>query len=454
MSQIRVEQEGSSIIETGVAVAGAGLGGMAAAIFLRQAGIEVTCVEPDPFPHARVGESLDWSAPWLMKAMGISRDKLVKDGQAIYKRKIRLQPINAPDFDGGPMDWLARWPLKFEITTIHADRAEMDQRLYEQACKLGVNFIWDRVKTVKTDGDRVTALETAKHGTVKAKWFIDASGGSRLFARAFNIPHKDYGKRKVCTWTYFNTTTHYDGTTFYGDALADYLSWVWEIPINANTISVGWVISAEEFEQRRHAGETAGQALREELSRYPRFASLLAEQADTPIRTTSYRCYVNERVCGPNWVMAGEAASLPDPLTGNGVTAAFRHAHDATRYMIPSFQRGSFTPLQMRTYENNVRNMGDLFNYGMEVASYQPIWRRALGAINALQVYTAFGYLINALYNKYQPRNPVPAALFSLVFVFFKVWFVVWTVICRFILAMRGIASRLRTRRTQQLAAD
>jgi len=53
-----------------VAIAGAGLGGLAASIFLRRAGLSVVCVEPDPFPRARVGESLDWSSPRLLEALG------------------------------------------------------------------------------------------------------------------------------------------------------------------------------------------------------------------------------------------------------------------------------------------------------------------------------------------------------------------------------------------------
>ncbi len=49
-----------------VVVVGAGLAGLAITILLRKAGLTVLCVEPERFPHARVGESLDWSAPGLL----------------------------------------------------------------------------------------------------------------------------------------------------------------------------------------------------------------------------------------------------------------------------------------------------------------------------------------------------------------------------------------------------
>jgi len=62
-----------------VAVVGAGLAGLAACMYLSRAGLQVICVEPVPSPHARVGESCDWSTPALLKSLGLSRDQLVRD---------------------------------------------------------------------------------------------------------------------------------------------------------------------------------------------------------------------------------------------------------------------------------------------------------------------------------------------------------------------------------------
>lgn len=55
-----------------VVVVGAGLGGLAVAIFLACAGRRVVCIEPEPFPRERVGESLDWSTPALLRALGLA----------------------------------------------------------------------------------------------------------------------------------------------------------------------------------------------------------------------------------------------------------------------------------------------------------------------------------------------------------------------------------------------
>jgi flavin-dependent dehydrogenase len=50
-----------------VTVIGGGLAGMAASIHLSRAGLRVLCIEADVADTDPVGESLDWSAPDLLK---------------------------------------------------------------------------------------------------------------------------------------------------------------------------------------------------------------------------------------------------------------------------------------------------------------------------------------------------------------------------------------------------
>jgi flavin-dependent dehydrogenase len=412
-------------------IVGAGLGGIAAAIFLREAGARVMCIEPERFPHAYVGESLDWSTPALLKALGLPREQLIAEGVGFYKKKVRLTSLGKPPFEGGAHDWFQKRPLGFEVTTLHVDRVALDQRLFERAQALGVEFIWERVASVETAGDRVVAVQTREQQRITAKWYIDGSGQARLFAKTFGIPKVDYGRRKVTVWTYFNTESRFEGTSFYGDDTVEYLSWIWEIPITASTLSVGLIMPADEFEGRHRAGKSAAQILREELGRFERFAPLLAQEPDTPLRTCSYRCYVNAKMCGPNWVMVGEAASLPDPLTANGVTAAMRHAKDATEFIRASFSQGELSPEQMLVYDTNVKRMGHAFNYSIERCAYEPLMRWSLGSLVAMTVYTAFSYSSNAFYGKFNPQTPRSMRAFGTYFVIHRIWMESWTLIAR-----------------------
>ena len=68
--------------------------------------------------------------------------------------------------------------------------------------------------------------------------------------------------------------------------------------------------------------------------KFPRFEPLLQAGAKSRLNVTSYRCRVHTGAAGTNWLIAGEAASMVDPITANGVTAALRHAAEASRLIL------------------------------------------------------------------------------------------------------------------------
>jgi 2-polyprenyl-6-methoxyphenol hydroxylase-like FAD-dependent oxidoreductase len=65
-----------------VVVIGGGLAGLATSIHLARAGLSVTCVHSDELGPDPVGESLDWSAPDLLKGIGLPIDTLMRLGIA------------------------------------------------------------------------------------------------------------------------------------------------------------------------------------------------------------------------------------------------------------------------------------------------------------------------------------------------------------------------------------
>lgn len=440
------EPSGSSepvLLRYDAAVVGGGVAGLAASIHLRRAGLRVVCLEPEPFPHDRVGESLDWSSPDLLAEIGLPREVLIGEGVATYKRNIKVVSPGRPVSVGEPPKWWSAPPLRFEPVTLHVDRLEMDGRLFAQAVDLGVDFLWDRGREVVAEGERVVAVETAGGHRIEASWFIDASGrNARLFARRFGIRRRDYGRDKVSLWGYFDAPCENEGTTFYVEApKAGYLSWLWEIPINPNRTSVGCVMTAEEVREQRRRGRTTADILRDRLAPFPRFQPLLAEPSQLAVRATAYRCFVYASACGPNWLMVGEAASLPDALTGNGVTTAFRHASEGARLILQALDRGSLTPRQRRVYNANLRRMGHLFNHAIETAVYDWPIRLGLGLVTAQFVYVTCAFPFNALYSRVRPGRWLSMLVFGVLMSGAWSWIEGWTLLGRLAASLRGARS-------------
>jgi flavin-dependent dehydrogenase len=418
------------------------MGGLAACIFLRQRQLRVVCIEPQPFPHAYVGESLDWSSPGLLASLGLSRDALIAEGVATYKRNIKVRALDIPEVHGQPTEWLAAPPRNFELTTMHVDRVELDQRLFAIAQELGVTFVWDHVSAVETSGDRVVACSTASNQRFTAPWFIDGSGQAQLFGKAFKIAKATYGRRKVCLWTYLDTPIRNEGTTFYGDNADEYLTWIWEIPTRPDQLSIGCIMEAERLKERRKSGTSLDAILREECAKYPQLAPLFADQPELPVRTCAYQTYVYRKTCGPNWLIVGEAASLPDPLTANGVTAAFRHGQEAAKYIAESRGRGELSAYQRYVYNTNLRRMGRVFNHSIERSVYEWPIRQGLSVLRMERVYTTFSYPINALYTKFRPHSRRSMVAFGLLYAFVYLWMETWALAGRLAYYSRRLRQR------------
>jgi flavin-dependent dehydrogenase len=435
-----------------VVVVGAGIAGLAAARHLAAAGLAVTCVDPDPFPRLRVGESLDWSTPRLLEEVGVSWQSLVDDGAAVFKRGIQVQPVGEESAASGPSDWLGRAPLRFGVVTFHADRREMDRRLYESARQAGVRFVWERASDVEVDGDgrdggtsvagaRVRAVTTTAGRRLAADWFVDSSGrGARLLGRRLGVPTTEYGPAKVCLWTYFETGPEREGTTFYVDSAGEpYLSWLWEIPIRPGEVSLGWVLDAATVAAAKRRGRSPRELLAEHLARFPRPAALLASRPDFELHCTSFTPYSSRRACGANWFLAGEAAAVPDPLTSNGVTAALRHARLAARSLLAARRRGrgGLGRVQRWVYDESVRSMALAFNRAIETSIYRSPLRHGLGTVAALRVYTTFGYLANAFHTRFDPRRAAGVATFGLAMRGVPVWMGAWSLLGRLVGRLR-----------------
>ena len=396
-----------------VTVIGGGLAGMAASIHLSKAGLRVLCIEPDAADNSSVGESLDWSAPALLSALGLTMDQLIAKNVATYKRHVTLKLGDGCDREYIPGEWLGKPPFNVELRTLHVDRNQLNQLLRTLVVNQGVTFLRDKVVAVEREGRRVAGVTTQLGDRISSPWFLDASGAAAsLFARAFRLPAYESGPRKVAIWSYFPVTEPSEGTTLYADGVKpSYMEWVWEIPINPSTISVGYVATGESIKARRQEGQTVEDILRAQLGRFPRFESLLRSEISPLV--TSFVCRMHGRVAGPNWMIAGEAAAMVDPMTANGVTAALRHASEASRLIVESHHRRKISVLRASMYSRRVLGLATFFNRGIERVIYEAPIRNRIGVLQAGDVYTIPAWSVNSIYSRLRPYGAIKTILFG-----------------------------------------
>lgn len=396
-------------------VIGGGIAGIAACIHLAKAGMKALIIEPDKPVRHPVGESLDWSAPDLLAALGLPMEQLIREEIATYKRHVTLRLGDGSSRHYVPGDWLGRPPYNIDLKTIHVDRLRLDERLRDMALGHGIRRVEDKVVSVETNGKRVMAVHTASGTRVSSTWFIDASGmQTNLFPRSFNLPVYEYGPRKVAIWTYFTVPESTEGTTLYAEgAKPPYMEWIWEIPVRADLISVGYVAPGDVLKENRQNGLTVEDIFKRKLSRFSRFDHMLQGENTTLLNVTSFQCRVHGGVSGPNWLVMGEAAAMVDPMTANGVTAALRHASEGTKLIIDSRFRKQLPLLGRATYNKRIADVGKFFNCGIEKVLYDGPVRNHIGPLTAGDVYTIPAWLLNVVYSRLRPRGVVSTTFYG-----------------------------------------
>jgi menaquinone-9 beta-reductase len=409
-------------ISCDVTVIGGGLAGKAASLHLAKAGLKVVCIEPPQLVRPPVGESLDWSAPELLRRLGLSADALLASRIATWKRHVTLKMRDGCDAHYVPSTWLGGFPFYVNLATLHVERTQLDEEILKLVIDQGVTFVRDRVVDLEVVDRKILSVQTEGGVGVRAPWLIDASGiGASLVARKLDLLSLQYGPTKVGIWTYFKVLQQVEGTTLYMDPVpTEYLEWIWEIPVSPDTVSVGYVIPGAALKAKRERGESVEGVFRRQLSKFPRFESLLQQEPGT-INVTSFRCRVYLDSAGPNWLIAGEAASLVDPMTSNGVTAALRHATEAAALILKFRTRRELPRRARKAYSKRILQTAKFFNEGIEKIIYEPVVRNRIGLSTAGTVYTSPAWSMNVVYARLGPAGTVTTFLLGLMLGFFRI---------------------------------
>jgi flavin-dependent dehydrogenase len=135
-----------------VIVIGGGLAGKAACLHLAKQGLSVTCIEPVEAIRQPVGESLDWSAPDLLSALGLPMEDLIKAQIATWKLHVTVKSHDGCSEHYVPTPWLGGSPFHIELRTLHVDRMRLDKELQKMVVDRGVTLIRDKVVRVEREG--------------------------------------------------------------------------------------------------------------------------------------------------------------------------------------------------------------------------------------------------------------------------------------------------------------
>ena len=309
-----------SSIQT-VGITGSGPSGATLASLLAMKGIDVTLFDDGRRPELIVGESLIPAVVPVLRKLGLE-----ERAAAICKRKpgvtFTMNADEKMEFDFQSNAGMGMPPYAY-----NAPRPEFDRLFDARANELGVRFARTRAKIERKDGGGVRlAAETLEQAPwlkgTQPDFLVDASGRSRFFAHALEIPAEVGPRKDVAHFAHFEgfADNQPPGQVMIG-RLAN--GWSWRIPLPGR-MSVGVVMNNDAAAQ---LGATPEERLEAAIGRDPLFAAAGPNRRRlTGVFTYTNYQLVSSRGHGPGWAMVGDAFGFVDPMLSPGVYLALHSA--------------------------------------------------------------------------------------------------------------------------------
>lgn len=353
--------------EFDVAIIGGGPVGSTAGTLLKKYApkLSVAIFERERFPRDHVGESQLPAIGRVLNEMGVwnaveAAGFPVKIG-ATYRWGTTddLWDFNfVSDTDLEDKSRPARYEGVRANTAFQVDRAKYDKILLDHAKRRGCAVREETaVREVVRDGDRIETLRLESGEEVRARYFIDASGGAGIVRRAMGVETATPTTlRNIAIWRYWDNAEWavkigVGGTRVYVMSLG--YGWIWFIPLGPTRTSVGLVVPAEYY---KFSGERPEALYEKAMGEDPLIAGLL--KSATPsgdILATKDWSFIADRTVGENWFLAGESAGFADPILAAGMTLAHQDAREAA-YTILALDEGKEDPAWLReTYGDQLR---------------------------------------------------------------------------------------------------
>ena len=323
-----------------VLIVGGGPAGSTAAILLAEAGIAASVVEAAAFPRFHVGESLLPHTLPLLDRLGV--------GDAVaalpHTRRKEGASFFTPEGDRHVAYWFDEAEPPALSHSYQVRRDEFDEVLLERARSSGAELLsgWRAVAPV-WEGNRLAGARLhdpdGYETTVRSRVLLDATGQSAFVANkmGWRFPYPKH--RRLAVFGHFRGVEPLHGRE--GGNISIILTgggWIWVIPFNGGTSSVGVVVDLA----RRAGRESSAELFQRIVAGTPEAARRLApSEPREPVASCQSFSYRVMHMAGDGYCLLGDAAGFLDPVFSSGVFIATTTAASAAQDVVEGFARHS-----------------------------------------------------------------------------------------------------------------
>jgi flavin-dependent dehydrogenase len=334
-----------------VLVVGGGPAGTSVAIALATAGVDVTLVERACFPRPRIGESLPPKVGELLTTLGVNEAVAA----AGFARMTGTTIVQDGDFTTHDFDPAQR-ELGYQV-----ERERFDALLLERARSVGVRVreettlvgllsdevpVGDGRTDVVVRGGRVRSAD-GQEAALAAQVVVDASGSAGVLSRTLGLKRRD-AIRTVALCGYWRGSGVPPAVSPHNTLFETHPSgWLWSVRRADGLRNVTLGLDPAELKGLDPTAYYLEQVQRSTLMAPMLVGATLASEVTAHDATWFHA----ERVIGPGWILVGDAASLIDPLTSQGVYKALHSGLAAAAVLRTILTRPRDAELARRYYQ-------------------------------------------------------------------------------------------------------
>jgi menaquinone-9 beta-reductase len=329
-----------------VIIVGAGPAGCTCALALRNSNLKVALFDKSSFPRDKVcGDAIPTRAIKTLKSISpefASEFSAFHQKCGTTKSKIFYQGKQV-DFEWSSEAYTCA-RIDFDNFLLSLVKKHTETELYENTS----------LTEVSIENNYVYVKESGGRRTFGAKIIIGADGAHSIVAKQLagrTLDRKHYVG--AVRGYYHNIIENQENTTelfLIKNLMPSYL-WIFPLPENKANVGFG-MLSSDIAKRKLNLRKTFQELLKEtpELARRFSGASLLGEVEGSGLPLGSKRV----KISGDNFILIGDAASLIDPISGQGIGNAMFSGKLAAEQIIKCFSEKNFSGDFIKAYDKNL----------------------------------------------------------------------------------------------------
>ncbi len=334
-------------METDVLIIGGGPAGSTAAMYLAKSGIKkVLLIDKAKFPRDKIcGDAQGRRAGNIFKELGLYSDYEKLPGQKIYGIT-----VSSPNGSVVELDVADR---KDPAPGYCHRRQTLDNFFWENASKVTEHKVFTVTDVIVENGVMKGVKGTDENGKpaeIRAKLTLAADGASSVVAQKFGVNKNPPEHFCVATRQY------YKGVTGMTDRIEIHMvkdlipGYFWIFPMGNGEANIGLGMVSKDMQAKKvNLKEATLRVVKENPLFAPRFknATPLEDVKAWQLPFASYhrKCY------GAGFLLLGDAASLIDPLSGEGYGNAMISARHAVYVAVEALNANDFSEKFLEKYD-------------------------------------------------------------------------------------------------------